>query len=60
MTTIMMKTINKKVMLGAVGKVDRLGSVGRGSEDRGTEESVHVKGLGVVSCKPVSFDVESF
>ena len=57
MTTITMTTANKKVILGsAVGTVDRLGSVQRGSEDSGTEESVH--GVSVGSCKSVSFDVE--
>ena len=59
MTTITMTMTNKKVMLGsAVGTVDRLGPVGRGSEDGGTGESVH--GVSVGSCKSVSFDVESF
>ena len=56
MTTITMTTTNKKVMTGAaVGTVDRLGSVVRGS-DGGTEESVH--GVSVGWCKSVSFDVQ--
>ena len=41
MTSTTMTTTNKKVMLGAVGTVDKLGSVVRGSEDGGSEESVH-------------------
>ena len=50
-----MTTTNKKVKLGAVGTEDRLGSVVRGSEDGGTEESVH--GLGDGSCvKSVRFE----
>ena len=61
MTTITMMTTNKNVMLGSVvGMVERLGSVGVGSEDEATEESVHVKELGVGACKSVSVDAEGF